>query len=190
MSLQPAKQPLDLQALFPELAAIGDARLRAAVHTIWQEFWQQSEFAELEAVPVSQKIDYPQIRHCQGIVKAALAVADVWESVHKVRFDRDVLIAGALLMDVSKLVETRPGRTSKYESTDIGRALPHAFYAAHRALDLGVPLPIVHIITAHSPNGGKAPATPECRLLDWIDQADISAFGHHIWTRKVMHFQP
>jgi hypothetical protein len=185
-----AKPPLDLQELFPELAAIGDARLRDAVVTIWQEFWQQCEFTELEAVPVSQKIDYPQIRHCQGILKAALAVAAVWESVHNVHFDRDALIAGALLMDVSKLVETRPGCGSKYESTDIGRALPHAFYAAHRALELGVPLPVVHIITAHSPNGGKAPGTPECRLLDWIDQADIGAFGHHIWARKVVHFQP
>ena len=184
------KPPLDVEGLFPEIRQIGDTRLREAIVIIWQEFWQLSDFTELEAVPVSTKIDYPQIRHCQGILKAALAVAPVWEQVHGARFDRDVLIAGALLMDVSKLVEARPGKASKVEQTEIGKALPHAFYAAHRALALGVPLAVVHIITSHSPNGGKAPATPECHLLDWIDQADISAFGHHIWARKVHHYQP
>lgn len=185
------KKPLDLPKLFPEINAIKDAKLRAAVETIWQEFWAKSEFTRLEDVPVSHKIDYPQIKHAQGILKATLAVAAAWESVHDVKFDRDVLIAGALLMDVSKLIEAKPGKgKEKYGHTEIGDVLPHAFWAAHRALELGVPLPVVHVITSHSPSASKAPVTPECHLLDWIDQADIAASGHHIWARKVYHYQP
>lgn len=184
------KTELNVGELFPEVEQIRDADLREAVITIWSEFWRMSEFDDFEDVPVSLNILYSQRKHCQGIVRAALAVAQAWESVHDVKFDRDVLIAGAMLMDVSKLVEVRSDGKEGFERTEIGDSLPHAFYAAHRALELGVPLSIVHIITTHSPNSGKAPASPECHLLDWIDQADISAFGHEIWARKVIHYQP
>lgn len=188
MRMTEMKNEIDVHGLFPELQLVSDERLRDAVVTIWRELWALSEFDVLESVPVSANIDYPQIKHCQGIVRAALAVAEAWESVHDVKFDRDVLIAGALLMDVSKFVEIRPRPGGGYEETPIGRSLPHAFFAAHRALELEVPLPVVHIMTTHSPSSGKAPNTLECHLLDWIDQADISAFGREIWARKVFHF--
>lgn len=181
---------LDLEALFPELALVSDAGLRDAIVAVWQRLWQESLHDRLEDVPVSTKIAYPQIKHCQAIVKVALAAAAALEQVHETRFDRDVLIAGALLMDASKLVETRPGPDGTVVQSDLGRLLPHALYAAHLALEHGVPLEVIHVIVAHSPNGGKAPVTAEARLLDWVDQLDISAFGHEIWTRKVVHYQP
>ena len=184
------KEQIDVRALFPELDLISDASLRDAVVEIWEEMWAQSEYERLVDVRVSLKIDYPQIRHCQGIVRGAVALAPVWEEVHGVRFDHDVLVAAALLMDVSKLVEAKPKPGGGSEQTDLGRALPHAVYAAHLALQKGLPLSIVHVLTAHSPNGGKAPNTPEAHLLDWVDQADISAFGFDIWRRKVVHYQP
>jgi hypothetical protein len=184
------RPPLDLDALFPELALVSDASLREAIVAIWQQLWQESPHARLEDVPVSTKIAYPQIKHCQAIVKVALAAAAALEQVHETRFDRDVLIAGALLMDASKLVETRPGSDGTVVASDLGRLLPHALYAAHLALEHDVPLAVVHVISAHSPNGGKAPATAEARLLDWVDQLDISAFGAEIWARKVVHYQP
>lgn len=184
------KEELDLAVLFPELQLIVDADLRAAVAAVWNELWAQSSYDRLEDVPTSTKIPYPQVKHCQGIAKGALALAEVWEGVHGVVVDRDVLIAGALLMDVSKLVETEPGPEGRPVPTAIGRALPHAVYGAHVALGFGVPLAVVHIMTAHSPNGGKSPASLEAHLLDWVDQADISGFGHDIWARRVVHYQP
>lgn len=184
------KETLNLVEVFPELELIADADLRAAVGAVWQELWAQSPYDCLEDVPTSTKIQYPQVKHLRGIVKGALALAAVWEEVHGAVIDRDVLIAGALLMDVSKLVETEPGPDGRPVPTTIGRALPHAVYGAHVALACGVPLAVVHIMTAHSPNGGKSPMGIEAHLLDWVDQADISAFGHDIWTRRVVHYQP
>jgi len=186
----PTKQPLDLDALFPELSQIRDVGLREAVVAIWQELWQRSAYQRIDDVPVSSSIDYPQVKHARGVLRAALAVAPIWEEVHGVHFDRDVLIAGALLMDVSKMVESGRDAGGKPAKTEVGRLLPHATLAAHLAMQHGVPLPVVHVITCHSPNGGKAPATHEAELLDSLDQADIAAFGHTIWTRKVMHWQP
>jgi hypothetical protein len=184
------KEPLDLLAHFPELDLIKDAELRAAVQATWQQLWQESGYEQIEDVPTSVKIPYSQLRHCQGIVKGALALAAVWEQVHGAVLDHDVLIAGALLMDASKLVETELAGDGTFRATQIGRSLPHSVYGAHVAMNHGVPLPVLHILTAHSPNGGKSPATIEAHLLDWVDQADISGFGYDIWTRRVLHYQP
>jgi len=185
-----SKQPLNFRQLFPEIDQISDAGLREKVVQLWQELWGQSSYGMIEDVPVAVNIDYPQIKHCQGILRAAIAVARAWEGVHGTIYNMDHLIAGALLMDVSKLVEIESDPRGSVQSSMIGKLLPHAFYAAHRALDAGIPLPVVHIMTAHSPNGGKAPTTPEAHLLHWIDQADIAAFGREIWSRKVVHYQP
>jgi hypothetical protein len=182
-----AREQLDLAILFPEMERIGDRRLRDIVRTVWEELWSGSAFVALIDVPVATNIPYPQVRHCQGVLRSALALADALESVHEVKFDRDVLIAGALLMDVSKLVEIRPDPAGGYSETEVGRALPHAFFTAQKALALGVPLAVVHIITTHSPLSGKPPMTPEAQLLSWLDQLDIGAFGSTIWTRQVMH---
>lgn len=185
-----AKPPLDVRSLFPEIELLSDPALAVAVVEIWQELWQRSDYQNIEDVPVSTSIDYPQVRHAQAVVRGALALADAWEPLHGIRLDRDVLIAGALLIDVSKLVESTREGTGAPRHTDLGRLLPHATYAAHLALNRGVRLEVVHCILSHSPNGGKAPRTPEAQLLDWLDQADISAFGFDIWKRKVVHFQP
>lgn len=183
------KESIDLDALFPELGQIKDVSLRGAIHEIWARLWSESAWDRLDDVPVSLKIPYPQRKHAQGVVRVALAAAPIWEDLYGCTIDRDTLIAGALLMDVSKLVESRPSPNGP-ERTNIGKSLPHATYCAYLALQLGVPLGVIHIITAHSPNGGKAPATLECQILDWIDQADISAAGYEIWSRRVDHFQP
>jgi hypothetical protein len=185
-----AKESLDVAALFPELDRLQDPALRRQVVEIWQELWAMSRYQRLADVPVSTKVDYPQLKHCRGVLTGALALAEAWEPVHGVRLDRDVLIAGALLIDVSKLVETYRDADGAIRYTELGRRLPHATYAAHLALAKGVRLDVIHCILSHSPNGGKAPQTPEAQLLDWLDQADISGFGFDIWSRKVVHYQP
>jgi hypothetical protein len=183
------KEVLDVRSLFPEIDRIGDAAIRDAIVAIWEQLWSESAWDHLDDVPVSLKIPYPQRKHTQGVLRVALAATPIWEDLYGQPINRDVLIAGAMLMDVSKLVESQPGDGGPAR-TAIGRHLPHAMYTAHLALAHGIPLEVVHIITAHSPNGGKAPATIECQILDWIDQADISAAGFEIWSRRVDHFQP
>ncbi len=187
-----AKQELDgrvLRELFPELDLIGDEGLRAGVEQIYLELWELSDYERVEDVPVMQKAPYPQLKHTQAVLKIALAAAEVAEQVHGTTVDRDVLIAGALLMDVSKFVEYRPGAAG-HERTELGALLPHGTATANIALRLGLPLEVSHIVLAHSPNGGKAPATVEAHILDWLDQLDLDTFGAHLWARKVIHLQP
>jgi hypothetical protein len=180
------KERLDTSALFPQLALVTDGRLRDDVDAIWQELWRMSSFTAIEDVWVDPAIEYPQIRHQQALVRTALELAATYEQLHGTTYDRDVLIAGALLADVSKLVEFElvDGRCVR---SPLGSRLPHATYAVHMALARGVALEVVHIIASHSPFSPTRPATREAQLVYWLDQADLTAFGDPIWTRRVTH---
>lgn len=179
-----------LQIVFPQLALIEDDVLRSGVVEIWDELWQQSDYDDLTDVPVSLKVSYPQIKHTQAVVEMAISAAGVVSKVHGTEINLDTLIAGALLMDVSKFAEYRPGIESGNERTRTGSLLPHGTVSAALALAKGLPLEVVHIILAHSPNGGKTPATIEAQMLDWLDQLDLNALGANLWTRNVIHLQP
>lgn len=180
------KEPLATRQLFPELALVTDRVLRDHVDDIWQELWNLSPFTAIEDVWVDPAIEYPQIRHQQALVRTTVELATTYEELHGTRYDHDVLIAGALLADVSKLVEFEPvdGRCVR---SALGRQLPHATYAVHLALARGLPLEVVHVIASHSPFSPTTPASREAQLVYWLDQADLTAFGDPIWTRRVAH---
>lgn len=189
MAQKPELEPAELRHHFPEIDLIADPALRRGVEEIWAELWRQSEYARLEDVPVSLTVPYSQLKHTQAVVRMSLAVADITRAVHGTVVDRDVLVAAALLMDASKLVEYRPGSDGN-ERTIIGSRLPHGTSTASLALARGLPVDVVHVVLAHSPNGGKSPATVEAHILDWLDQLDLNAFGADLWSRQVVHLQP
>lgn len=178
-----------LHEIVPEIDQIGDVALRDAVVAIWDRVCEESPWDDIEGVPVSMKIRYPQVRHTQGVVRGVLALADVWREVHGVEVDRDHLIAAAVLIDVGKLVEMAP-TPDGVERTPLGNLLSHASYVLHLGLLHEVPLEVLHIVATHSPNGGKEPATLEAKLIDRVDQADLDAFCPDVWTRRVVHYQP
>jgi len=183
------KDALDLASTFPELNEIVDDGLRRAVATVYERLWAKSAYERLADVPVAVLWDYPAVKHTQAMVRLALAAARIFEQVHGAKLDRDHLIAGALLMEAANLVEFRPKPGGGTETTEIGRAGPHGWLAANLALEAGAPMPVVHIVLAHSPNSGKAPNTPEAQLLHWVCQASVNSFRRDAWTRKVMHYQ-
>lgn len=178
------KAPLELGKLFPELSSITDADLRAGVEAVWQELWERSTFERIEEVPTSTEINYPHVRHNQAILRLALATADVFESVHDVRVDRDVLIAAALLQDVSKLVEYRR-EGDGHEFTQLGTDYPHAFWGAHTALLHGLPASVCTIILTHTPNSPTFPASLEGKILYYVDQLDVIAIYRDRWRKEL-----
>jgi hypothetical protein len=179
------KKPIDVLALFPEVSQIADAQLREAVVAIWNEFWQQSDWPDIQSVPTSAEISYSHIPHNRAVVAMALAVADAFERFHGVKVNRDTLIAAALLQDVSKLAEYRPGPDGKVEKTEAGAKFPHAFLAAHAALDKGVPADVVHILLFHSPGAAKFPESLEGKILYYVDQLDVLAIHKDRFKKQI-----
>ena len=179
------KPALDLRSLLPELELIGEPGLRAKVEGVWQELWQASDLESIDQLSTSPEIPYPHLPHNRSVVAMAIAVADAFERFHGVKVDRDVLVAAALLQDVSKLVEYTV-RDGKVAYSEIGRRYPHSFWAAHVALKHGVPDEICHIILTHTPQSAQFPSSLEGKILYYVDQLDVLAIHGDRWRKLLM----
>ena len=71
------RKPIDVLAMFPELADIRDAVLRQAVVDVWQELWSLSNYDDMATVPISPEISYPTLPHNQCVLRMAIACAVV-----------------------------------------------------------------------------------------------------------------
>ena len=87
----------------------------------------------------------------------------------------DLLIAGALLHDVSKMVEQSPAEGKPGVDSRIGEELMHGSYGAHLALNAGLPLDIINIISVHSPKIKKIPHNVEGIFICYADLAAFDA---------------
>jgi 23S rRNA maturation-related 3'-5' exoribonuclease YhaM len=115
----------------------------------------------------------------------ALAVADAFERHHRVKVNRDYLIAGAILQDASKVVEFERGADGTAVPTEIGRNYPHAFWAAHVALRHEIPDEIVHVLLTHTPQASKFPTTLEGKILYYVDQIDVIGIHKDRWRKEL-----
>jgi hypothetical protein len=179
---------LDLASIFPEIQQISDPDLRRKVDQLWQRLWQESKWQRLEDVPVSSKIKRSHLPHAQAVVRLAVAAAEVAEQIHGQPVNRDILLAAAIVQDAGKLVEYEPAEGGHgFQRAQLGLQLQHSMYAAHVAMQLELPLEVVHIMLAHSPSTTLAPRSRECALLFWIDQLDLANMGEEAWGRSLMH---
>jgi HD domain-containing protein len=175
---------LDVEAVFPEVELIQSEDLRQKVVAVWQEAWAQSSFERIEDLPIGPKIPHSHVPHNRAVVTMAVAMADAIERFHGVEVDRDALVAAALLQDASKLVEMRPAEGG-VEQTEIGRSFQHAFWACHKALEHGVPLPICEIVLNHTPDAPQLPHTLEGKILWYADQLDVIAVFSDRWVKHL-----
>jgi len=180
---------LEVVATFPEINAIQDLKLRQKVVQVWERLWAEGSWSRIEDLPVSPKLAYPHVRHNRAVAQLALAMARVLQEVHGVHVNTDLLVAAAFLQDVSKLVEYAPQPDGTVERTEIGHKLGHATYAAHAALQVGMPLDLVNVILSHSPDSALAWGSLEARLLYYADQVDVAALGGDRFQKKVVQYR-
>lgn len=180
-----SKKPIDVVALFPQVADIKNEKLKTAVIAVWQELWAMSPWTDLATVPTSPEVAYPTLPHNQCIVEMALLVADCFERWHKVKVDRDHLIAVAVLQDASKVIEYVPGPDGKCTLSDLGKTYPHAFWVGHIAIKHGIPDNIVHGLLTHTPQAAKFPTTMEGKILYYLDQLDVIAIHKDRWRKEL-----
>lgn len=165
-----------LAELLPALGDIGSEELREKVAAVWLRLWRESGFPAVEEVPwwsVVRKGDAGKsvtlVEHVNLVAEGAKGLAAVAAS-SGAEVDLDILLAGALLQDVDKLVLLDP---KTLEATEIAVNSQHTFYGAHMALTEGVPWPVVHLILSHSKNTGVRPRTVEAVILHYADYAVV-----------------
>ncbi|MBN1335395.1 MAG: HD domain-containing protein [Deltaproteobacteria bacterium] len=87
--------------------------------------------------------------------------------------DRDLLVAGGLLHDVGKLLETEPDGQGGFRQSRSGRCARHPFSGAILAGKVGCPDDLINVIACHAREGEGKPQRLETVL---VHQADFATF--------------
>ncbi|MEE4310712.1 MAG: HDIG domain-containing metalloprotein, partial [candidate division KSB1 bacterium] len=145
-----------LLKIFPEFKLIEDAALREKTIDVWIEAIEMGgwQVADLERIPFTLLIpDCPVniIDHTRGVTNVAIESAKVVTQYNGATYeiDMDILISGALLHDVGKIVEYEDDAQSIRKSP-MGTLLRHPFSGAGLAMKHELPDKVVHMIAVHA----------------------------------------
>jgi putative nucleotidyltransferase with HDIG domain len=160
----------DIIEIFPEIERIKDPKMKAHVIRAWQGAMEMSECDDLRTVLWTLAVPgltATLVEHTRKVTRMAEAVAR-----ERGDLDVDLVIAGALLHDIGKVLEYAQvdGRTVKSET---GKGLRHPVSGAGLAMKFGLPYELVHIIANHSKEGDFVARTPEAILIHHVDFVDF-----------------
>jgi putative nucleotidyltransferase with HDIG domain len=164
-----------IQRLFPEVDLIENSALRKKVAVVWQEAMRLGgwRMRDLKSIPFTLvipgcKIDL--ILHTRAVTQTSVKIAQtLLENYGKaIRIDLDVLVAGALLHDVGKLLEyTKKAKT--VGKSRKGELLRHPFSGQALAYKHGLPYEVLHTIAYHSKEGDLGKRTVESIIIHHAD---------------------
>ncbi len=171
-----------IKNLWPELEWIGDPGLREKVASTWELALQKSVLTpvDLEHIPFTLLV--PGIRtsfmiHKRSVVhiakKAGETIRDFYDD--ELPVNMDVLIAGAILADVGKLLEYEM-KDGKAVQGRYGKYLRHPFSGVSLAEQCGVPPEVCHIIAAHAGEGDQVKRTVEAMIVHHADFMTFLSF--------------
>jgi putative nucleotidyltransferase with HDIG domain len=165
----------EIAQLWPEISWIGDAGLRQAVTRTWATAMERSPLspADLLEIPFTLLIpglDVTFMEHKRAVVHIARRSAEAMREFFgdKLPIDMDVVIAGAVLADVGKVLEYErvDGRAGQSRR---GSLLRHPFTGVAVAMECGVPDEVCHIIAAHAAEGDHVKRTTEATIVHHAD---------------------
>ena len=166
-----------VRAAFPELDAIDNDDLRARVIDAWTTAIEENGVEDLTAVPwlpptqVELGLDNEYlVEHVRDVASCAVALAEVLLKRRESALSLDVVVAGALVHDVSKLAEF-----DGMDGTPVYDLLGHPYYGVHLVAQAGLPTEIAHIVLSHSNRTAVEPATMEAELVKRADEVAASA---------------
>jgi putative nucleotidyltransferase with HDIG domain len=98
--------------------------------------------------------------------------------------DMDVLIAGAILADVGKLLEYVKDEQGQSIQGTYGQYLRHPFSGVSLAEQCGVPAPVCHIIATHAGEGDLVKRTTESYIVHHADFMTFEPFKSRLKIAK------
>lgn len=172
----------EILRIWPEIEWIKDEELKGKVVDCWKYALDNSVLSaeDLEKIPFSLLIDNCEItfmNHKRTCVHLSVEMAKIMANNFgkDAEINMDYLIAGAILIDVGKLME--------YEIVDgklgtcrAGKLLRHPFSGVSIADRFGVPVDVQHIIAYHSKEGDLGKRTIESIIVHHADFASFEPF--------------
>ena len=171
-----------VESLWPEIEWIKDQQLRNQVTDAWVYALENSVLGpdDLETIPFSLLIkdcDISFMNHKRTCVQLAVDIAKKMQANfgEAVSIDMDILIAGAILIDVGKLLEYEfDGDT--LTTSDAGKIVRHPFSGVGIAARFDLPPEVQHIIATHSKEGDLGMRTTESIIVHHADFVSFEPF--------------
>jgi len=170
--------------LFPDLLTIRNGELRDKVAAVWSEALTSGcggkgwTFAQIRAIPftlLAGKIDLRFVEHLNSCVKQCIAIENVLKEVYgdRIPVNHDVLVAGALLADVGKMLEFDKNASGEPVKGKFGELLRHPFSGVALCFKHGIPAEVMHMVATHSHEGDKGERTIESWIFHHADFIDF-----------------
>jgi putative nucleotidyltransferase with HDIG domain len=168
---------MELKELWPELAWIEDDDLREKTTKTWDLALARSILTaeDLQRIPFTLKagpdLQISFMAHKRAVVHVAKESALKMKEFFKddLPIDMDVVIAGAILADVGKLLEYELDQNGRSMQGTYGKYLRHPFSGVSLAEECGVPAEVCHIIATHAAEGDLVKRTTEAYIVHHAD---------------------
>ncbi len=171
-----------VKKLWPEIDWIKDESLRQKTLDAWVYAVENSVLLpeDLEVIPFSLLINDCNIsfmNHKRTCVQLAVNIARKMKENFgdSIKINMDYLIAGAILIDVGKLIEYDKVN-GKLTTSNAGKLLRHPFSGVAIADRFGLPPEVQHIIAYHSKEGDLGQRTVESIIVHHADFVSFEPF--------------
>ena len=166
-----------IYALWPELEWIQDSDLREKTAKTWELALNKSVLKpdDLMKIPFTL-LAGPDLKvsfmdHKRAVVHIARECGQKFNEffTSELPVNMDVLIAGAILADVGKLLEYELDEKGKCIQGMYGEMIRHPFSGVSLAEQCGVPPEVCHIIAAHAGEGDLVRRSTEAYIVHHAD---------------------
>jgi putative nucleotidyltransferase with HDIG domain len=172
----------EVVAIWPEMNWIKNPELRDKVINCWSYAIENSVLSaeDLNVIPFSLLIKDCKIsfmNHKRTAVQLSVDIAKRMQSNfgNEIKIDMDILVAGAILIDVGKLLEYDKV-DDKLTTSKAGKLLRHPFSGVAIADRFGLPPEVQHIIAYHAKEGDLANRSVEAIIVHHADFVSFDPF--------------
>ena len=167
----------EVLALWPEIEWINDPELRINTAKVWEAALEKSVLTtdDLKRIPFTllcgPDLKVTFMDHKRAVVHIARESGLKMNEFFKdeLSVDMDVLISGAILADVGKLLEYILDEEGNAIQGSYGKYLRHPFSGVSLAESCGIPPEVCHIIAAHAGEGDMIKRSTEAYVVHHVD---------------------
>lgn len=168
--------------IWPEINWIQDKELRDKTLDAWVWAIENSVLSpeDLEVIPFSlliKDVNVSFMNHKRTCVQLSVDIAKRMQANfgESMKIDMDILISGAILIDIGKLLEYEM-KDGKLGTSSMGKIVRHPFSGASIAFQFGLPPEVQHIIATHSKEGDLGMRTVESIIVHHADFVSFEPF--------------
>ena len=167
----------EIKKLWPELEWISDPDLREKTARTWEVALERSVLTadDLNRIPFTllcgPELKATFMAHKRCVVHVARDAGMKMNEFFRndLPVNMDVLISGAILADVGKMLEYELDASGKAVQGKYGQYLRHPFSGVSLAEECGVPPEVCHIIAAHAHEGDLVKRTTKAYIVHHAD---------------------